>query len=72
MTTEQQLYKLAECQKNFSKKMEEFRAYRRYPLRKVRNVIKIHSELSFFILSGQNKEQEIENLHNLIEDLCLD
>ena len=72
MTKEQQLYRLAKCQKDFSEKMEQFRAYRRYPLRKVRNVIKIHSELLFFILSGQNKEQEIENLHNLIEDLCLD
>jgi len=66
-----QLSELQEVARKFSENMSKFRAYERYPLKRVRDILKLQSNTLFFVLNGICQKQEIENLNNLIDNLLI-
>lgn len=66
---EMQLLELQKISKLFCEKMESFRAYQRYPLHKVRLILKKQSEILFLVLAGEERTEEIEELKQIVESL---
>lgn len=66
---EAQLSQLQEIAEILCEKMYLFRAYQRYPLHKVRRILKMQSELLFLVLAGEERKEEIEELKQIVESL---
>jgi len=66
---ESQLSEIQNISRKFSENMDKFRAYDRYPLKRVREILKMQRDCLFFVLCGLCQSKEIEELNILVENL---